>query len=133
MSELFSSVYAFIPFSYGFKIFDDVIANGGVCKGVVFNSLEISRKKVDEYTELVKGLGTKALAYLKKDKGAFAGSLNNALSDDIKNKLNLKDGDIIFIIADKVKTANAALCALRLKVANDFVKFQEKLSVIQLN
>ena len=23
----------------GFKIFDDVIANGGVCKGVVFNSL----------------------------------------------------------------------------------------------
>ena len=104
----------------GFKIFEDVIANGGVCKGVVFNSLEISRKKVDEYTELVKGLGAKALAYLKKDKGAFAGSLNNALSDDIKNKLNLKDGDIIFIIADKVKTANAALCALRLKVANEF-------------
>ena len=104
----------------GFKIFEDVIKNGGVCKGVIFNGLDISRKKIDEYTELVKGLGAKALAYLKKDNGLFSGSLNNALSDDIKNKLNLKDGDIIFIIADKVKVANAALCSLRLKIANQY-------------
>ena len=103
-----------------FKLFKDVIDNGGIVKGVIFNKLDISRKMVDKYTETVKGLGAKALAYLKKDNGTFTGSLNNALSDDIKSKLGLNDGDIIFIIADKKKTVNGALSALRLKVANEF-------------
>ena len=103
-----------------FKLFKDIIDNGGIVKGVIFSGLDISRKMVDKYTETVKGLGAKALAYLKKDNGEFSGSLNNALSDEIKNKLGLNDKDIIFIIADKKKTVNASLSALRLKIANEF-------------
>ena len=103
-----------------FKLFKDIIDNGGIVKGVKFSNIDVSRKMIDKYTETVKNLGAKALAYLKKDGGAYSGSLNNALSDDIKNKLNLNDKDIIFIIADKKKTVNSALSTLRLKVANDF-------------
>ena len=103
-----------------FKIFKDVIDNKGLIKGVRFTGINVSRKVVDAYTEFVKIYKAKGLAYLKKEAGAYAGSLNNALSDAEKDLLNLKDGEIIFIVSADKKTCNAALGALRIKVANEF-------------
>ena len=103
-----------------FTIFKNVIDANGIIKGVRFNGISVSRKNVDAYTEFVKIYQAKGLAYLKKEQGQYSGSLNNGLSDAEKESLKLNDGDIIFIVCGDKKIANAALGALRVKVANDF-------------
>ena len=102
-----------------FKVFKDVLTNGGVIKAVKFADIEYSRKEIDKLTEFVKIYGAKGLAYLKKDNDVYSGSLNNALSDAEKAALNLNNKEIIFIISGNIKVVNQALGALRLKVANE--------------
>ena len=106
-----------------FKIFKDVIEKGGVIKALVIEDHAFSRKDIDKLTEFVKIYKAKALAYLKLEDGAFSGSLNNALSDEEKNtlkeKLNLKDKSIVFMIGDDKKIADVALGALRTKLGNE--------------
>ena len=102
-----------------FKVFKDVLDNGGVIKAVKFADIEYSRKEIDKLTEFVKIYGAKGLAYLKKDNDVYSGSLNNALSDAEKAALNLNNKEIIFIISGNIKVVNQALGALRLKVANE--------------
>ncbi|MDO5440879.1 MAG: aspartate--tRNA ligase, partial [Erysipelotrichaceae bacterium] len=103
-----------------FKIFKDVLDASGIIKGVRFNSISVSRKNVDAYTEFVKIYKAKGLAYLKKENGEYSGSLNNGLTEEEKASLNLVDGDIIFIVCGDKKTVNASLGALRVKIANDY-------------
>lgn len=106
-----------------FKIFKDVLEKQGIIKALVINDHSFSRKDIDKLTEFVKIYKAKALAYLKLDDGSFSGSLNNALSEEEKNslkeKLNLKDKDTVFIIGDDAKIANVALGALRNKLGNE--------------
>ena len=112
LTELFKSTE--------FTIFKNVVESNGIVKGVRFNNISVSRKNVDAYTEFVKIYKAKGLAYLKKEAGQYSGSLNNGLSDQEKESLSLKDGEIIFIVCGEKKIVNAALGALRVKVANDF-------------
>ena len=102
-----------------FKVFKDVLADGGVIKAVKFANIDYSRKEIENLTEFVKIYGAKGLAYLKKDNDTYSGSLHNALSEEEKNSLGLNNKEIIFIISGKIKVVNQALGALRLKVANE--------------
>ena len=103
-----------------FKIFKNIIDNGGIIKALRFNNINVSRKNIDTYTEFVKIYKANALAYLKFENGAYSGSLNNALSDNEKASLNMNDKDILFIVAGDKKIVNSSLGALRVKVANDY-------------
>ena len=73
-------------------------------------------------TEYVKTYGAKALAFLKYN-GEFTGSIAKfvtpEISDSLINKLNLKDNDLILIIAGDKKMVKTSLGALRCKVARD--------------
>ena len=111
ISELFANTE--------FKVFKDVLSNNGVIKSLKFSNIEYSRKEIDKLTEFVKIYGAKGLAYLKKDNDTYSGSLNNALSEEEKNSLGLNNKDIMFIVSGDLKTVNAALGALRVKVANE--------------
>ena len=111
ISELFANTE--------FKVFKDVLSNKGVIKALKFSNIEYSRKEIDKLTEFVKIYGAKGLAYLKKDNDTYSGSLNNALSEEEKNSLGLNNKDIMFIVSGDLKTVNAALGALRVKVANE--------------
>lgn len=111
ISELFANTV--------FKVFKDVLSNNGVIKALKFSNIEYSRKEIDKLTEFVKIYGAKGLAYLKKDNDTYSGSLNNALSEEEKNSLGLNNKDIMFIVSGDLKTVNAALGALRVKVANE--------------
>ncbi|MGN1405258.1 MAG: aspartate--tRNA ligase [Erysipelotrichaceae bacterium] len=102
-----------------FKVFKDVLTNNGVIKALKFSNIEYSRKEIDKLTEFVKIYGAKGLAYLKKDNDTYSGSLNNALSEEEKNSLGLDNKEIVFIISGDLKTVNASLGALRVKVANE--------------
>lgn len=113
-----------------FSVFKNVLSEGGVIKALCLNKAkELSRKDLDNLQEFVKIYQAKALAYLKFNDGAFTGSLNKALSDEekaaLKAELNLQENDIVFIIADQKKVVDAALGALRVKLAHQFEMIDE--------
>ena len=109
----------------GFAVFANCVKEGGVIKALQFHDAadKLSRKKMDELTEFVKIYKAKALAYLKYDKDAFSGSLNNALSAEekeaLKGFLNVQNGDVVLMIADKKNIAETALGALRKKLGEE--------------
>ena len=88
----------------------------------------LSRKVIDEYTKFVGVYGAKGLAYIKVNKGSdgIAGLQSPILKFIPKETVELllervgaSDGDIVFFGADKSKTVNDAMGALRQKLAED--------------
>ena len=109
-----------------FTIFKTIIEDGGVINSIVAKNLgdKFSRKDIDKLTDFVKVYKAKALSYLKYNNNELTGSISKVLSDSEKeeliNKLNIEENDIVFIVADKKKTVYASLGALRCKIAKDF-------------
>ncbi len=115
-----------------FQVFRSVIDNGGLISALHFENCadKYSRKTIDKLQDFVKhGFKAKALAWLKMENGALTGSVAKPLSDAEKQavieKLNMKDNDIVFIIADSMKVANAALGALRVRLAKELGLVEE--------
>ena len=89
----------------------------------------IARKKIDAYTAFVGTYGAKGLAWIKVNdlaKGVEEGLqspiikfLGEAVTLSIVERLEAKDGDIIFFGADKSQVVSDALGALRLKLGED--------------
>lgn len=109
-----------------FEIFKNILAQkkGIINCLVVENAADkFSRKDLDKLTEFVKIYGAKALSYLKCANGELSGSIAKVTSDDEKAELisrfNLKDNDMLLIVADVQKTVQAALGALRVKLGKD--------------
>ena len=109
-----------------FEIFSNIIKDGGIINAIVLKNEagNVSRKKVDKYTELVKVYKAKALSYLKYNDNELTGSIVKVLTDENKEeiikKLNLTDNDMVFIIADEKEVVKTALGALRVRLGNDF-------------
>ena len=115
-----------------FQVFRSVIDNGGLISALHFENCadKYSRKTIDKLQDFVRhGFKAKALAWLKMENGALAGSVAKPLSETEKQavieKLNMKDNDIVFIIADSMKVANAALGALRVRLAKELGLVEE--------
>lgn len=109
-----------------FQVFKSVLDDGGEINAVKFSGLadKYSRKKIDELQDYLKqGFRAKALAYLKMENGELSGSIVKPLSEEEKEtlikELDIKDNDIVFIVADKFNISKVSLGALRLKVARD--------------
>jgi aspartyl-tRNA synthetase len=102
----------------GFKVFADTIANGGIIRGINHKGgASLSRKRIDNLTEIVKAAGGKGLAYLALTADGMRSSVAKNLSkeeiDSAIKRTELETGDILFIIADRWKTACDSLGALR--------------------
>ncbi len=89
---------------------------------------ELSRKQIDEYTKFVGIYGAKGLAWIKVNEieqgvEGLQSSIVKFIGDDntmkIMEKLDAKNGDIVFFGADKTKVVNEALGALRCKLGED--------------
>jgi aspartyl-tRNA synthetase len=89
---------------------------------------ELTRKIIDEYTSFVGIYGAKGLAWIKVnelEKGAegLQSPIVKFLGEDVAMKvmerLEAKNGDIVFFGADKATVVNEALGALRIKVGED--------------
>ena len=109
-----------------FEIFKNILAQkkGMINCLVVENAADkFSRKDLDKLTEFVKIYGAKALSYLKCANGELAGSIAKVTSDAEKQELisrfNLKDNDMVLVVADTQKVVQAALGALRVKLGKD--------------
>ncbi len=106
-----------------FSVFKDAVANGGSvrCINVEGGADKFSRKQIDELTEHVKIYRAKGLAWMSmKPDGmqcSFAKFFTDEQMEALKNRINAKTGDIVFLVADaKDLVTCTALGALRLEV-----------------
>jgi len=117
-----------------FKVFTSCIENGGVVKGLCAPAGETySRSDIEKtLTALVAEYGAKGLAWfkIKMENGApvFIGGIGKFFSPEQKQQLmerfDAKDGDVLMFVADTESVANKALAPLRCRVAKD-LKFYD--------
>ena len=110
----------------GFKAFASTVAEGGVVRAIVAPNVadKFSRKILDDYQEYVKRyFGAKGLAYIKLTKDGINSPIAKFLTENemkaIIEKTEANQGDVILIVADKLKVVRAALGALRLRVGKE--------------
>jgi len=114
-----------------FAVFKNAISGGGLVKGVVYpGGAAMSRREIDELTELIKPYGAKGLAWIGVTGGAdsdghYTGDalrsqitkfLSQAEIDGIVNASGAAASDLILLVADKPSVANASLANLRLEI-----------------
>ena len=110
-----------------FAVFKNVVEDTrGMIGALKFENAQdkYSRKGLDKLQEFVKhGFKAKALAYLKMANGELSGSIVKPLSEEEKNavveRLDMKDGDLVLIIADNNRIVESSLGALRVKLAHE--------------
>ena len=109
-----------------FKVFIDNIKEGHSVRAINFKGQagNYSRKQLDKLTDFVKDYGLKGLSFIKfNSKDDINSSIKKFLTDEIVEnlieKLDISDNDLILIGADKNKTVLEGLGALRRKVAKD--------------
>ncbi len=107
-----------------FSVFLEQLRAGGTVKGLcVKGGSDISRKGIDEYTELVGRLGVLGIAWMKMTDAGLNSSIVKFFSPELQKKLierlEAAPGDIVFMVADIPDRANQALDHLRRKIAKD--------------
>jgi len=107
-----------------FSIFLDILKSKGCIKAInVKGGSDLSRKKLDDLSSFVKSFGLKGLSFIKKTDSSLSSSLlkffTPELLTEIEKKLNMEDGDLVIIAADKDEIVNQGLDHLRRKIAQD--------------
>lgn len=109
----------------GFKVFDDVIARGGVVRGICVPGGGVySRGQFDKLTDLAKRSGTKGLVWIKKDaEGVMSSPVSKFFSQEQLLKIFTLAGatekDCVIMVADDFDPACSALSALRLHLGRE--------------
>ncbi len=112
-----------------FKVFSGPATDpkGRVAALRVPGGASLSRKQIDEYTKFVGIYGARGLAWIKvNDRKAGLEGLQSPIVkfmenviDDVLDRVDAQDGDIIFFGADTAKVVNEAIGALRCKLGED--------------
>lgn len=115
----------------GFGVFANAVAAGGLVKGVVYpGGAGMSRREIDELTEIVKPYGAKGLAWIGVNSGpdsdghytgdALRSQITKFLSqseiDGIVSASGAGPGDLILLVADQPGVTNPSLANLRLEI-----------------
>jgi aspartyl-tRNA synthetase len=108
----------------GFKVFDDVLARGGIVRGLaVPGGSQFSRGQFDKLTDLAKKSGAKGLVWIKSENGQFTSPVSKFFSpeklQEMFEKCGCKAGDAALVIADDFDPACAALSSLRLSLGKE--------------
>jgi len=106
----------------GFKVFADVVASGGIVKGLNAKGCAgLSRKEIDELTEFVKVYGAKGLAYVKMTAEGWQSPIAKFFTDEemagIDAAFGAEQGDLLLFVADRAKVVNDSLGRLRNRLA----------------
>ena len=103
-----------------FGVFKNAECVKAIC---VKNGASLSRKQIDNFTEIAKSEGAGGLAYITYAEGEAKSPIVKFLSENelskIKEKTGAEDGDAIFFGADKREVVNKVLGRLR----NEFATF----------
>ena len=108
-----------------FNAFKTTCDNGGLIKCVKIDgaSEDYSKKSISKLEKFVKTYGAKALAWFKYENNTFDSPIAKFLSEGEINELlsilDIKEKDIVFIVADNESAVNTALSALRIEIAKE--------------
>lgn len=105
-----------------FKVFSSVANGGGSIKAINAKGLaDITQGELKNLEDVAKTLGAKGLAFIKAENGAWKSPILKFLSEaeqaELKQKLNIEDGDIVFFAACEWERACSILGRIRLECA----------------
>ncbi len=109
-----------------FSVFAGAIENGGSVRAINAEGLgeKLTRKTIDALGEFVKTYRAKGLAWIKLNPDGVQSPVAKFLKEEemgaILERMNAKEGDVIFIVADKNNVVYDSLGALRLEIAKRF-------------
>lgn len=109
----------------GFKVFDEVIARGGIVRGIsVPKGGSYTRGQFDKLTEIAKRAGAKGLVWIKsEDSGELSTPISKFLSKEMLEGIfkatGSQKGDACLIVADDYDPACATLSTLRLHLGRE--------------
>lgn len=114
-----------------FGLFASVLQEGGVIKALqVPDQGNLSRKAVDQLTELVKKYGAKSLVTLKVANGELTGSIKKFITEEQQSKIidffDAKENDLLCFVADQWENACIGAGALRSYFGNQLFTFDPK-------
>lgn len=116
----------------GFRVFSDIVENGGTVRGLNAIGLgNYSRKQIDELTDYVKQFGAAGLAYIAltddgEERSSFAKFLPEKTKADILSRLDAEKGDLLLFVADSQEIALECLGRLR-------EELRDRLELVDLN
>lgn len=116
-----------------FKVFSSVANGGGSIKAINAKGLaDITQGELKNLEDVAKTLGAKGLAFIKAENGAWKSPILKFLSEaeqaELKQKLNIEDGDIVFFAACEWEKACSILGRIRLECAK-LLQARGKLSI----
>jgi aspartyl-tRNA synthetase len=112
----------------GFKVFSGAVSSGGKVWALRGEGMaeKLSRKDIDDLTDLVKLYGAKGLAWVKVGEGGAweASPIAKFFTDEERGAINERcgaaTGDVLFFLADSEKIVCEGLGRLRLDLARRF-------------
>jgi aspartyl-tRNA synthetase len=105
--------------SSGFRVFDETLAAGGRVKGLTAPGMaHVTRREIDDLTEMAKRFGAKGLVHLSVfEGGELHGPIAKFLAPEtqaaVRAAAGAVEGDLILVVADRGETANDVLGRLR--------------------
>jgi aspartyl-tRNA synthetase len=107
-----------------FKVFASVIGGGGTVRGINAGRREMPRSALDGLIARAQELGAKGLVWAFREGDGWRSPTAKFLSAEelsaLNERLGAEEGDLLLVIADRPKVANAVLAQLRLDLAAEF-------------
>jgi aspartyl-tRNA synthetase len=105
-----------------FKVYNDVIAGGGVVKCInVKGYADIPRRELDGLVDYIRQYGAKGMTWMNYAEGGIRSAITKFFSEEIIAKITetvqAEPNDAVLIIAGDLNIVNTALGALRLEMA----------------
>ncbi len=107
-----------------FKVFRGVIDGGGAVRGLNAGAREMPRSALDGLISRAQELGAKGLVWAFREGDGWRSPTAKFLSAEeltaLNERLGAEEGDLLLVVADKPRVANAVLAQLRLDLAEQF-------------
>lgn len=104
-----------------FKVFVDTVQSGGRVKAINGKGMaSLSRRQIDLLTEEAISFGAKGLAWIKMKDGfesPIAKFFPERILDQMAQRLEAEEGDLMLIVADEEKVVNDVLGRMRVELA----------------
>jgi aspartyl-tRNA synthetase len=104
-----------------FKVFASVIGAGGTVRGLNAGPREMPRSALDGLISRAQELGAKGLVWAFREGDGWRSPTAKFLSAEelsaLNERLGAEEGDLLLVVADKPRVANAVLAQLRLDLA----------------
>lgn len=110
-----------------FKVFADVVLNGGVVKALNAKGLaDLTQGELRHLEDAAKAMGAKGLGFIKVENGEWKSPIAKFISEDekqsLKEGLQIEDGDVVFFAAAHWEQACNILGRVRLECAQLLAK-----------